>query len=137
MKLVHNYGPCSVSKHRKTNAPSTRELLERNQERVNFKASRQPYGENNIHVRWDSINTDEYVVNVGLGTPKKEFTLVMDTGSDLLWTQCRPCKLGKLKGCYKQRHPIFDPSKSSTYTKITCPSNTCSLANTTLGNCVQ
>ena len=114
------------------------EILERDQKRVSFMASRQRHGKNNIQVRWDGIlNNGEYIVNVGLGTPKRELTLMIDTGSSLIWTQCRPCKLGNLKGCYKQRHPIFDPLKSSTYSNITCPSHTCSLTNTTLGNCIS
>ena len=134
LKLVHNYGPCSPRKHGKANAPNARKILERDRTRVSFQVSRQLYGNNDAQVKWDSINTNQYVVNVGIGTPKREFTLVMDTGSSLLWTQCQPCKLQRLSGCYKQQHPIFDPLKSSTYANITCPSSTCTLANTTLGN---
>ncbi|KAK7303194.1 hypothetical protein RJT34_14096 [Clitoria ternatea] len=122
LELVHNYGPCSKSK---ANSPSIGEILEREykQLRVN--------GMNRIGVKWDGSNTLEDVVNVGLGTPEMNFTLVMDTGSSLLWTQCKPCIQG---GCFNQKDPIFDPSKSSSYTSITCPSPTCSLANATLGN---
>ena len=109
-----------------------REILERDQKRVSFMASRILYGVNSVQLRW---NNYEYVVNVGLGTPKRMFTLNIDTGSDLLWTQCLPCKLGNYSGCYKpQQHPIFDASKSSTYINITCPSHTCSQAYTLLGN---
>ncbi|AES68109.1 eukaryotic aspartyl protease family protein, putative [Medicago truncatula] len=32
----------------------------------------------------------------------------IDTGSDLVWLQCKPCNI-----CYKQTSPIFNPSKSS------------------------
>lgn len=132
LKLVHNYGPCSPRKHGKANAPSAREILERDQTRMSFKKSRR-HGKNHVRVKWDSADL-EYVVNVGLGTPKREFTLAMDTGSSLIWTQCQPCKILNFSDCFKQIHPIFDPSKSSTYTNITCPSHICSLANTTLGN---
>ncbi|XP_061347834.1 aspartyl protease family protein At5g10770-like [Gastrolobium bilobum] len=133
LKLFHKYGPCSPSKHGKANAPSVRQILEGDQTRVNSKLQSKLYGKNNVKVKWDSSNTNEYVVNVGLGTPKKELTLVMDTGSSLIWTQCQPCKLGSSHGCFKQTDPIFDPSKSSTYINVTCPSHTCSLTNTTLG----
>ncbi|XP_061347835.1 aspartyl protease family protein At5g10770-like [Gastrolobium bilobum] len=133
LKLFHKYGPCSPSKHGKANAPSVRQILEGDQTRLNFKQQSKLYGENTVKVKLDSSNTFEYAVNVGLGTPKKELTLVMDTGSSLIWTQCQPCKLGSYHGCYKQADPIFDPSKSSTYINVTCPSHTCSLTNTTLG----
>ncbi|CAK7354030.1 unnamed protein product, partial [Dovyalis caffra] len=48
-----------------------------------------------------SIGAGDYVVTVGLGTPKKEFTLIFDTGSDVTWTQCEPC----VKSCYEQKEP--------------------------------
>lgn len=38
-----------------------------------------------------AIGTGNYVVTVGLGTPKEDFTLVFDTGSGITWTQCQPC----------------------------------------------
>ncbi|KAJ1428805.1 Xylanase inhibitor, C-terminal [Sesbania bispinosa] len=82
LQLVHNHGPCSPSKHGKAYA---RKILEQDQPRLNFKKSRP----NHIGVKWDNIDL-EYVVNVGLGTPKKEFTLAIDTGSSLIWTQCQP-----------------------------------------------
>jgi hypothetical protein len=44
----------------------------------------------------------------------------LDTGSDLIWTQCKPCSQ-----CYKQPTPIFDPKKSSTFSKLSCSSNLC------------
>ncbi|XP_027338197.1 aspartyl protease family protein At5g10770-like [Abrus precatorius] len=128
LELVHKYGPCSKSKHGKAKAPNVRKILEGDQTRPNLKQHRK----NQIGVKWDGGINQEYVVNVGLGTPKRVFTLMMDTGSSLLWTQCQPCKLGR-QGCDKQIHPYFDPSKSSTYANITCPTHTCSQANTTLG----
>ncbi|KAK7303195.1 hypothetical protein RJT34_14097 [Clitoria ternatea] len=97
--------------------------------------SERPKESNHFHiVKLNSLLTASTCSpsNKGLGTPIKEVTLVIDTGSTLIWTQCQPCKLGTLHGCAKQRHPIFDPSKSSTYSNVTCPSHTCTLANTTL-----
>ncbi|XP_061347833.1 aspartyl protease family protein At5g10770-like [Gastrolobium bilobum] len=90
LKLFHKYGPCSPSKHGKANAPSVRQILEGDQTRVNSKLQSKLCGKNNVKVKWDSSITLQYVVNVGLGTPKKELTLVMDTGSSLIWTQCQP-----------------------------------------------
>ncbi|CAK7354022.1 unnamed protein product [Dovyalis caffra] len=61
----------------------------------------------------------DYVVNVGLGTPEKEFPLLFDTGSGLIWTQCKPCK-----PCYRNA-PVFDPTKSTSFKPIPCSSKQC------------
>ncbi|XAR62504.1 Nepenthesin [Bertholletia excelsa] len=63
----------------------------------------------------------EYMVTVGLGTPKRDISLIFDTGSHVLWTQCKPC----LK-CYKQLEPIFDPPASKTFKTVPCSSRRCS-----------
>ncbi|XP_057956743.1 aspartyl protease family protein At5g10770-like [Malania oleifera] len=62
-----------------------------------------------------------YVVKVGLGTPATYLSLAFDTGSDLTWTQCEPCMLH----CYNQTEPIFNPSKSTSYSNIPCKSPLC------------
>ncbi|KAM1833604.1 hypothetical protein ACFX13_023406 [Malus domestica] len=62
----------------------------------------------------------EYLMNVSIGTPPVEVLGIADTGSDLIWTQCKPCKQ-----CFNQKPPLFDPKKSSTYRSIPCQSNSC------------
>ncbi|KAJ7957086.1 aspartic proteinase nepenthesin-1 [Quillaja saponaria] len=62
----------------------------------------------------------EYLLNLAIGTPPLAFSAVLDTGSDLIWTQCKPCTQ-----CYKQPTPIFDPKQSSSYSKLPCSSNLC------------
>ncbi len=62
----------------------------------------------------------EYLTQIGLGTPKKTLTLILDTGSDLVWTQCLACQ-----ACYQQIDPIFNPAKSSTYKPVRCGLNLC------------
>ncbi|KAH9560587.1 hypothetical protein CY35_06G113200 [Sphagnum magellanicum] len=62
----------------------------------------------------------EYLTQIGLGTPKKTLTLIVDTGSDLVWTQCLACK-----SCYSQIDPIFNPANSSTYKPVKCGINLC------------
>ncbi|XWS70535.1 hypothetical protein CRYUN_Cryun03dG0056100 [Craigia yunnanensis] len=57
-------------------------------------------------------------VTVGLGTPKKELSLIFDTRSDVTWTQCEPCA----RYCYQQKDTKFDPSISSTYSNVSCNS---------------
>ncbi|TVU08147.1 hypothetical protein EJB05_41536 [Eragrostis curvula] len=69
-----------------------------------------------------ALGTGNYVVTIGLGTPAKRNTVVFDTGSDTTWVQCQPC----VASCYRQKGPIFDPTKSSTYANISCDSSYCS-----------
>ncbi|KAK7307951.1 hypothetical protein VNO77_41459 [Canavalia gladiata] len=62
----------------------------------------------------------EYLMELSIGTPPVTIFGTVDTGSDLIWTQCVPCD-----NCYKQLNPLFDPRKSNTYTNISCQSNHC------------
>lgn len=59
-------------------------------------------------------------MEVGVGTSTVNFKAIVDTGSDLIWTQRHPCE-----NCVNQSTPIFDPSKSSTYFKIPCNTSLC------------
>lgn len=62
----------------------------------------------------------EYYVRVGVGTPATGQYLVIDSGSDVIWVQCRPCDQ-----CYAQSDPIFDPSTSSSFSAVSCDSTIC------------
>eukprot|EP00850_Spirogloea_muscicola_P019153 SM000184S03786 [mRNA] locus=s184:285514:289739:- [translate_table: standard] len=62
----------------------------------------------------------QYYTDVYLGTPAQHMQLIIDTGSDLVWSQCEPCFQ-----CYNQSLPPFDPHKSSTYSNVTCGQDTC------------
>ncbi|KAH6772907.1 hypothetical protein C2S52_004256 [Perilla frutescens var. hirtella] len=64
----------------------------------------------------------EYLMRFSIGTPKVETLAIADTGSDLTWIQCAPCRPWR---CFKQRPPLFVPNRSSTYKPIPCSSNTC------------
>ncbi|KAL3642822.1 hypothetical protein CASFOL_013637 [Castilleja foliolosa] len=50
-----------------------------------------------------------FLVNISIGEPPVPQLMAMDTGSHLIWVHCTTCK-----GC----NNIFDPKKSSTYTKL-------------------
>ncbi|KAK7314199.1 hypothetical protein VNO77_39412 [Canavalia gladiata] len=62
----------------------------------------------------------EYLLTYAVGTPPFNLYGIVDTGSDIVWLQCQPCKT-----CYNQTTPIFDPSKSNTYKPLSCSSTTC------------
>ncbi|CAN6204631.1 unnamed protein product [Urochloa humidicola] len=62
----------------------------------------------------------EYLMDMGIGTPPRYYSAILDTGSDLIWTQCAPCLL-----CVDQPTPYFDPSRSATYRSLGCGSASC------------
>lgn len=65
----------------------------------------------------------QYVTQIGVGTPPRIATLLVDTGSQLTWLQCLPCS----STCVRREHaPIFDPSSSSSLHNVVCPSRICS-----------
>lgn len=55
-------------------------------------------------------------VSLSVGTPQQNVTMVLDTGSELSWLHCN--NTGMVR-------PMFDPTRSSTYTPINCSSPTC------------
>ncbi|KAL6873361.1 hypothetical protein ACP4OV_013443 [Aristida adscensionis] len=73
-----------------------------------------------------ALGTGNYVVTVGLGTPASRLTVVFDTGSDTTWVQCQPC----VAYCYRQKEPLFDPARSSTYANVSCAAAACTELDT-------
>ncbi|KAI3672585.1 hypothetical protein L6452_38679 [Arctium lappa] len=68
-----------------------------------------------------SVIPGEYVMRIQIGNPPVEVVGVADTGSDLTWAQCQPCK-----HCYKQAGlPFLQPNASSTYRAVSCQSKAC------------
>ncbi|RAL54897.1 hypothetical protein DM860_013593 [Cuscuta australis] len=62
-----------------------------------------------------------YAMKFSTGTPPVERFTAMDTGSDLTWIQCEPCR----GVCFPQDMPLFDPSTSSSYTRLPCDTPIC------------
>uniref|UniRef100_A0A1J3CNV0 Aspartic proteinase nepenthesin-2 n=1 Tax=Noccaea caerulescens TaxID=107243 RepID=A0A1J3CNV0_NOCCA len=62
----------------------------------------------------------EFLMELAIGNPPVKYSAIVDTGSDLIWTQCKPCT-----ECFDQPTPIFDPKKSSSYSKVGCSSGLC------------
>lgn len=136
LEVRHRHGPCSPLNTDKSSGPTHAEILEADQARVESIKAR-------VKPKLTMVNTDRighkkavglpaksgstigsgnFIVTLGLGTPRKDLSLIFDTGSDFTWTQCAPCS----KSCYKQKEAVFDPSASSTYSNITCSSSLCS-----------
>lgn len=62
-----------------------------------------------------------FMTTAAIGTPPVSFTAIVDTGSDLVWRQCKPCMF-----CYAQNSStIFDPSQSSTFEHASCTDPLC------------
>ncbi|XP_062215786.1 aspartic proteinase nepenthesin-1-like [Phragmites australis] len=63
----------------------------------------------------DGVPDTEYLVHLAVGTPPQPVQLILDTGSDLVWTQCQPCQ-----ACFDQTLPYFDTFNSSTFALLSC-----------------
>ncbi|XP_040380733.1 aspartyl protease AED1-like [Oryza brachyantha] len=133
--LVHRHGPCPPSPSAASGKPSLAERLRRDRARANHIITRasgrrtattaSDAGDRGTSIPTflgDSVDSLEYVVTLGVGTPAVQQTVLIDTGSDLSWVQCRPCGSGE---CYRQKDPLFDPSSSSSYASIPCGSDAC------------
>ncbi|KAM3270774.1 aspartic proteinase CDR1-like [Capsicum chacoense] len=62
----------------------------------------------------------EFLMKISVGTPPVDTLVIVDTGSDLTWTQCEPCVK-----CFKQVIPIFNPKSSSSYKTVSCTDKLC------------
>lgn len=69
----------------------------------------------------------QYLMRVTIGNPPFDIYGMLDTGSDLLWTQCEPCQ-----GFYKQMNPKFNPKRSSIYSNLPCSAQKCQAIGTGL-----
>ncbi|MCE0481544.1 hypothetical protein HAX54_039367 [Datura stramonium] len=105
LELVSRYGPCYPN----GKTPTSGQLLNWDEDRVD-RMNRRP------EQPLPSILNGRgyYTVNVGIGTPRQNFNLMVDTGSLPTWVRCKPCT----SGC-KSEDSLFDSSKSSTYTNNT------------------
>ncbi|XP_047981921.1 aspartyl protease family protein At5g10770-like [Salvia hispanica] len=150
MEILHRHGPCS--QNNASTAPSLSEILSQDQARVESIQARIDPNSNSKKNKLENLNSKinnfddkktnlpvqsgrslgsgNYIVTVGLGTPKRTLSLMFDTGSDLTWTQCQPCA----RSCYKQQEPIFNPLTSSSYKNVSCNSAECSQLSSATGN---
>ncbi|CAN8275494.1 unnamed protein product [Cochlearia groenlandica] len=122
--LIHRDSPKSPFYNpSETSSQRLRNSIQRSVNRANrvFHLSGTKDASNNSPQTEITSNGGEYLMNVSLGTPPFPIMAIADTGSDLLWTQCKPCG-----HCYSQDDPLFDPKASSTYKDVSCSSSQCS-----------
>lgn len=101
------------------------EAVQRSHERVAFytlKLSPDAFGSQEFQSPVKAGN-GEYLMTLTLGSPPQSFDVIVDTGSDLNWVQCLPCRV-----CYQQPGPKFDPSKSRSFRKAACTDNLCNVS---------
>ncbi|WOL12346.1 aspartyl protease family protein [Canna indica] len=133
LKVVHRHGPCSPLGHRKQ--LDHERVLRQDRHRVQSLHRRRASALSKLGSSLATatvpgrsglaLGSGDYIVNVGFGTPKQDKSVIFDTGSDLAWIQCRQCH-----SCYPQNEPLFDPSKSSTFSRVGCDSDYCSSDST-------
>ncbi|KAI5001301.1 hypothetical protein ZWY2020_025951 [Hordeum vulgare] len=68
-------------------------------------------------VHW---NTSQYIAEYMIGSPPQRAEALIDTGSDLIWTQCSTCSQ-----CVKQDLPYYNASKSNTFHPVSCNDALC------------
>nr|CAB3470401.1 unnamed protein product [Digitaria exilis] len=128
--LVHRHGPCAPASA--AGKPSLSERLRRDRARrshIISKATGRTVTLSDVSGGvtiptsiGSAVDSLEYVVTLGFGTPAVDQTVLIDTGSDLSWVQCKPCDSSS---CYPQKDPLFDPRASSTYVPVPCDSDAC------------
>jgi hypothetical protein len=69
-------------------------------------------------------------MEISIGTPPQKLSAQADTGSDLVWAKCGPCA-----SCTPQGSPSFDPTKSTSFSKLACSDPLCKALQSKGGSC--
>lgn len=75
-------------------------------------------------------NVGDFYLTISVGNPPQNLILTLDTGSELTWTQCKPCKV-----CSTSGGPTFAFNKSSSYMPVPCTSPLCTQSLGFSGGC--
>ncbi|RCV30907.1 hypothetical protein SETIT_6G133400v2 [Setaria italica] len=73
-----------------------------------------------------------HALTVGIGTPPQPSKVILDMGSDLFWTQCSLVGPTAL-----QEEPVYDPSRSRSFSLLPCSSKHCEQGAFTSKNCTD
>ncbi|GAU29746.1 hypothetical protein TSUD_392350 [Trifolium subterraneum] len=69
--------------------------------------------------------TGLYFTKLGLGSPKKDYYVQVDTGSDLMWVNCIECSKCPRKSDIGMDLTLYDPKGSHTSELISCDQDFC------------
>ncbi|CAN6356000.1 unnamed protein product [Urochloa humidicola] len=89
-------------------------------QRLSMLASRRLGRLNDQTPLWMDVEGSAYDMELSIGTPPQKLRAQADTGSDLIWTKC-----GRCKSCEPKVSPSFDPTKSSSFSKLPCSDRLC------------
>ncbi|KAG6549055.1 hypothetical protein Mapa_009498 [Marchantia paleacea] len=79
-----------------------------------------------------------YYTELDIGTPSQKYYVQVDTGSDLLWINCKPCSRCPRESNLKIPLNIYDPQETSTVKNVSCLSNDCkTLATISASSCID
>uniref|UniRef100_A0A7N0TB21 Peptidase A1 domain-containing protein n=1 Tax=Kalanchoe fedtschenkoi TaxID=63787 RepID=A0A7N0TB21_KALFE len=116
--MVHKNGPCSKLGSSLLSAAQRLELDQARARSIQSTAATSPAKDGAVVAA-----AGDFVVTLGLGTPRTDVSLIVDTASNVVWTQCKPCTTY----CYKQKTAVFDPFSSKTYENVSCERSSCGI----------
>ncbi|KAA8525657.1 hypothetical protein F0562_007518 [Nyssa sinensis] len=125
LQVRYRHGACSPT-GTGNKSPDSAQILSRDSLRVSSINSKTSglYDTKETNVKTQELaiaGGGDYVVTIGFGTPRQDRTVIIDTGSDITWVQCKSCS-----SCHPLNESLFDPSKSTSYSNGSC--------NPTVGN---
>ncbi|RCV18780.1 hypothetical protein SETIT_3G330800v2 [Setaria italica] len=80
-------------------------------------------------VHW--AGATQYIAEYLIGDPPQRAEAIIDTGSNLVWTQCSLCRR---TSCFHQNLPYYDPSQSSSVRAVACDDSACHFGSETQCN---
>nr|AWY10697.1 hypothetical protein Sh255C13_g0380 [Saccharum hybrid cultivar SP80-3280] len=104
---------------------TTEERMRRATERTHRRLASMAGGEASAPVHW---NESQYIAEYLIGDPPQQAEAIIDTGSNLIWTQCSTCRAA---GCFGQNLTFYDPSRSRTAKAVACNDTACALGSET------
>lgn len=73
-------------------------------------------------VRWATL---QYVAEYLIGDPPQRAEAIVDTGSNLVWTQCTDCLAAVADPCFEQHLPLYNYSASRSTKPVPCTDALC------------
>uniref|UniRef100_A0A0E0LVS4 Peptidase A1 domain-containing protein n=1 Tax=Oryza punctata TaxID=4537 RepID=A0A0E0LVS4_ORYPU len=91
-------------------------------------------------VRLSPLSDQSHSLTVGIGTPPQPRKLIVDTGSDLIWTQCKLSSSSSSRHAATAKHgepPLYDPGESSSFAFLPCSDRLCQEGQFSFKNCTS